>query len=260
MAADLRLIDSHCHLHDTEFFTDNREELYQQSIAAGIGMICVGTDQRSSRQAVEFAASRDYTWAAVGVHPHDSKAGWSDIERLLKAKTDIAIGEIGLDYYYNHSPRDVQIQALEAQLQLAMDYDFPVSFHIRDGAPDQPSVWDDFWPIFDNFHGLCGVLHSFTDTSVNLEKGFSRNLYVGLNGISTFTKVQAQQELFATIPLDRLLVETDAPFLTPKPFRGKINKPEYVELVAKYWAEKRNIDFNVLSEATVRNTKQLFGI
>lgn len=263
-ATDLRLIDSHCHVHDTEFFTDNREELYQQSIAAGIGMICVGTDQRSSHQAVEFAANHDYVWAAVGVHPHDSKDGWSEIERLLKARTDnspiVAIGEIGLDYYYNHSPREVQIQALEAQLQLAVDYDLPASFHIRDGAPDQPSVWDDFWPIFDNFHGLRGVLHSFTDTSVNLEKGFSRNLYVGLNGISTFTKVQAQQELFATIPLDRLLVETDAPFLTPKPFRGKINKPEYVELVAKYWAEKRNIDFNVLSEATVRNTKQLFGI
>ena len=263
-ATDLCLIDSHCHLHDTEFFADNREEFYRHSITAGIGMICVGTDERSSQQAVEFAANHDCVWSAVGVHPHDSKAGWSEIERLLKNRTEnspiVAIGEIGLDYYYNHSPREVQIQALEAQLQLAVDYDLPVSFHIRDGAPDQPSVWDDFWPIFDNFHGLRGVLHSFTDTSVNLEKGFSRNLYVGLNGISTFTKVQAQQELFAAIPLDRLLVETDAPFLTPKPFRGKINKPEYVELVAKYWAEKRNIDFNVLSEATVRNTKQLFGI
>lgn len=261
---DLRLIDSHCHLHDTEFFADNREELYQQSIAAGIGIICVGTDKRSSQQAVEFAANHDCVWAAVGVHPHDSKDGWVEIERLVKEKAEdspiVAIGEIGLDYYYNHSPREVQIQALEAQLQLAVDYDLPVSFHIRDGAPDQPSVWDDFWPIFDNFHELRGVLHSFTDTRDNLEKGFSRNLYVGLNGISTFTKDQTQQELFASIPLERLLLETDAPFLTPKPFRGKINKPEYVELVAKYWAEKRNIDFNVLSEATVRNTKQLFGI
>ena len=264
MAADLRLIDSHCHLHDTEFFTDNREELYQQSIAAGIGMICVGTDQRSSRQAVEFAASRDYTWAAVGVHPHDSKAGWSDIERLLKAKTEdspiVAIGEIGLDYYYNHSPREVQIQALEAQLQLAVGYDLPVSFHIRDGAAGQVSVWDDFWPIFDNFHGVRGVLHSFTDTRRNLDKGFARGLYVGLNGISTFTKDQTQRELFASIPLERLLLETDAPFLTPKPFRGKMNKPEYVELVAKYWAEQRNIDFDNLAKTTAHNTKKLFGI
>ncbi len=263
-ATDLRLIDSHCHVHDTEFFTDNREELYQQSIAAGIGMICVGTDERSSRQAVEFAANHDYVWAAVGVHPHDSKDGWGEIEQLLKNRVEnspiVAIGEIGLDYYYNHSPRDVQIQALEAQLQLAMDYDLPVSFHIRDGAPDQPSVWDDFWPIFDNFHGLRGVLHSFTDTRLNLDKGFARGLYVGLNGISTFTKDQAQRELFASIPLERLLLETDAPFLTPKPFRGKMNKPEYVELVAKYWAEQRNIDFDNLTKVTVHNTKNLFGI
>jgi len=263
-ATNLRLIDSHCHLHDTEFFADNREELYQQSIAAGIGMICIGTDERSSRQAVEFAANHDCVWAAVGVHPHDSKDGWSEVEQLLKARSEnspiVAIGEIGLDYYYNHSPRDVQIQALEAQLQLAIDYDLPVSFHIRDGAAGQVSVWDDFCPIFDNFHGVRGVLHSFTDTRRNLEKGFARGLYVGVNGISTFTKDQTQRELFASIPLERLLLETDAPFLTPKPFRGKMNKPEYVELVAEYWAEQRNIDFDNLTKATVYNTKKLFGV
>ena len=135
-----------------------------------------------------------------------------------------------------------------------------MSFHIRDGAPDQPSVWNDFWPIFDNFHGVRGVLHSFTDTQVNLEKGFSRGLYVGLNGISTFTKDQKQQELFASIPLERLLFETDAPFLTPRPFRGKINEPMYVELVANYWAEQRNISLAELSKVTLENTKRLFGL
>ena len=143
---------------------------------------------------------------------------------------------------------------------MAIDYNLPVSFHVRDGAKGQPSVWGDFWPIFDNFPGLRGVLHSFTDTRENLEKGFSRNLYVGLNGISTFTKDQLQKELFASIPLERLLLETDAPFLTPAPFRGNINKPEYVRLVAEYWAKQRNIDFDVLSQATLHNTKELFGI
>ena len=154
----------------------------------------------------------------------------------------------------------MQIEGLEAQLQMAIDYNLPVSFHVRDGAKDQPSVWDDFWPIFDNFPGLRGVLHSFTDTRDNLEKGFLRNLYVGLNGISTFTKDQSQKELFASIPLERLLLETDAPFLTPVPFRGSINKPEYVRLVAEHWAKQRNIDFDVLSQATLHNTKELFGI
>ena len=104
------------------------------------------------------------------------------------------------------------------------------------------------------------MLHSFTDTRLNLDKGFARGLYVGLNGISTFTKDQAQQELFASIPLERLLLETDAPFLTPKPFRGKMNKPEYVELVAKYWVEQRNIDFDNLAKTTAHSTKKLFGI
>ena len=264
VAIDLRLIDSHCHLHDTEFFADNREELYQQTIAAGIGMICVGTDERSSRQAVEFAANRDYTWAAVGVHPHDSKDGWNEVEQLLKSREDnspiVAIGEIGLDYYYNHSPREVQIQALQAQLQLAVDYNLPVSFHVRDGTAGQVSVWDDFWPIFDNFHGVRGVLHSFTDTRRNLDKGFARGLYVGLNGISTFTKGQAQQELFASIPLERLLLETDAPFLTPKPFRGKLNKPEYVELVARYWAAERKLVLRDLEKVATDNTVKLFGL
>ena len=134
------------------------------------------------------------------------------------------------------------------------------SFHVRDGAPDQPSVWDDFWPIFDNFHGLRGVLHSFTDTRLNLDKGFARRLYVGLNGISTFTKDQAQRELFASIPLERLLLETDAPFLTPKPFRGKLNKPEYVELVAKYWAAERKLVLRDLEKAATDNTVKLFGL
>jgi len=240
----LRLIDSHCHLHDTDFFTDNREQFYKETVEANIGMICVGTDQRSSCQAVEFAVNHESSWAAIGVHPHDTKDGWGDVKTLLENKTEnspiVAIGEIGLDYYYNNSPRETQIEGLEAQLQMAIDYNLPVSFHVRDGAKDQPSVWDDFWPIFDNFHGLRGVLHSFTDTRDNLEKGFSRNLYVGLNGISTFTKDQLQKELFASIPLERLLLETDAPFLTPAPFRGNINKPEYVRLVAEYWAKHLN--------------------
>ena len=146
------------------------------------------------------------------------------------------IGEIGLDYY-NNSPRETQIEGLEAQLQMAMDYNLPVSFHVRDGAKDQPSVWGDFGQFLTIFTGFAACCIVLLDTRDNLEKGFSRNLYVGLNGISTFTKDQLQKELFASIPLERLLLETDAPFLTPAPFRGNINKPEYVRLVAEYWAE-----------------------
>ena len=259
----MKLIDSHCHLHDTEFFSEGREEVYTRAIEAGVAMFCVGTDERSSREAVEFAASHDDTWAIVGVHPHEAKGGWADIERVLRENCGsrvargeasiIGIGEIGLDYFYTHSSREQQIHALEAQLQLATDYDLPVSFHVRE-------AFDDFWPVFENFHGVRGVLHSFTDTQANLDRGFSRGLYVGVNGISTFTRDTAQRNLYATIPLERMLVETDAPYLTPVPLRGKMNEPGYVRLVVEFWAQKRGISFDELAHATTQNAHRLFGV
>ena len=259
----MKLIDSHCHLHDTEFFSEGREEVYARAIEAGVAMFCVGTDERSSREAVDFAESHDDTWAIVGVHPHEAKGGWADIERLLRENCGarvarggasiIGIGEIGLDYFYTHSSRERQIRALEAQLQLATDYGLPVSFHVRE-------AFDDFWPVFENFHGVRGVLHSFTDTQTNLDRGFSRGLYVGVNGISTFTRDAAQRNLYATIPLERMLVETDAPYLTPVPLRGKMNEPGYVRLVVDFWAQKRGISFDELAHATTQNARRLFGV
>ena len=250
----MKMIDSHCHLHDSEFYPDNREEVYQQTAAADIGMICVGTDERSSREAVEFAKGRPDVWPVVGVHPHEAKDGWADIEALLKEHSSIVgIGEIGLDYYYNHSPREVQIQALEAQIQLALDYNLPISFHVRD-------AFDDFWPVLSNFQGVRGVLHSFTDSRENLDKGLQRGFYIGLNGISTFTKDERQHELYKSIPIEHILFETDAPFLTPRPFRGKLNMPMYVELVADYWAEQRGIAPDELKQAATDNTRTLFGL
>ena len=255
----MRLIDSHCHLHDTEFFGDLREEVYERAAAAGVGMICVGTDERSSTQAVQFAKGHADVWAAVGVHPHDARLGWSEIGRLLQEdrKQDkpniVAVGEIGLDYFYDNSPRDIQRQSLESQLQLAMEYHVPVSFHVRD-------AFDDFWPIFRNFPGVRGVLHSFTDSKENAEKGLSHNLYIGMNGISTFTKDAKQQELYRTLPLEKILLETDAPFLTPAPLRGRMNEVGYVELVAKHVASERHISLDEVTHTTLQNTRTLFNI
>lgn len=253
----MRLIDSHCHLHDTDFFKDNREEVYLKAIQDEVGMICVGTDIRSSNQAVEFASDHKLVWAAVGVHPHDSKNGWGEIKAILESQKNnpklVAVGEIGLDYFYNNSPRQLQIKALEEQIQWALDYDLPISFHVRE-------AFDDFWPIFDNFRGVRGVLHSFTDSQDNLDKGFNRGLYVGINGISTFTRSKTQQELYRNIPLSRLLIETDAPFLTPDPFRGKMNIPSYVELVAKFWAKERGLSFDDIAKASLKNSSELFNL
>ena len=262
----MRMIDSHCHIHDTEFFGDQREAVYERAIQAGVGMVCVGTDERSSHDAVQFAQTHADAWAAIGVHPHDAKLGWKDIKQLLKKggteQKIVAIGEIGLDYFYDNSPREAQQQALEAQLQLAIDHTLPVSFHVRDASSPEgrTSVWRDFWPIFDNFPGLRGVLHSFTDSRANAEAGLSRGLYIGVNGISTFTKDAEQQELYRSLPLEKILLETDAPFLTPAPLRGKMNEVGYVELVAQHAARVRNISPSEVMHTTLHNTRTLFNI
>lgn len=248
-------VDTHCHLHDSEFFPEKQEDAYARSISAGVQMICVGTDESSSGEAVEFSAKHAGAYPVVGVHPHESRHGWQKISQLLVNHREqiIGIGEIGLDYYYGHSPKNVQIQALEAQIQLALDYNLPVSFHVRE-------AFDDFWPILDNFTGVRGVLHSFTDTAVNADKGFTRGLYVGINGISTFTKNPEQVKFFTSVPLKHVLLETDAPYLTPKPFRGTMNISAYVGSIAEFHARARNVPLETIASATTANAEELFGV
>jgi TatD DNase family protein len=301
----MQLIDTHCHIHESTYPL-NAIEVLQRARAVGVDkMICVGTSQQSSCDALAFAARHEGVFVSIGVHPHDTKDGWEKIKVLtestistnalmqssrlpgyitdtLEAKSEltsgpnsdlarssvsdiprqegeqanrklVAIGEIGLDYFYTHSPRDVQIQALEAQIALALQYKLPIIFHVRD-------AFDDFWPIFDNFHGIRGVLHSFTDTAANIEQGLSRGLLIGVNGISTFTKDKAQQQMFANIPLGSLLLETDAPFLTPAPFRGKVNEPAFVAKIAAYNAYIRGISTEEVAAITTANADALFAL
>lgn len=249
----MSFIDTHCHIHDSQYPLDAKVVL-QEAHAAGVEqMICIGTDEHSSRLAVAFAALHDTTFAAIGVHPHETKEGWKEIFALAGSKKLVAVGEIGLDYYYGHSPRDTQIRALEEQLEFALNQNLPVIFHVRD-------AFDDFWPIFDNFHGIRGELHSFTDSIANLEAGLARGLLVGVNGISTFTKDTAQKEMFDAIPLKRMLLETDAPFLTPAPFRGRVNEPAFVRHIAEYHASRRGILLNDVAAATTANARALFAL
>jgi len=251
----MKLIDTHCHVHDLDFFQDKREEAYAASVKAGVTMICVGTSEASSREALEFVRTHPATHAVVGVHPHDTREGWSDIRTIVEQHREniVGIGEIGLDYFYDHSPRDVQQRALREQLALAVEYDLPVSFHVRE-------AFDDFWPIFDEFKGVRGVLHSFTDTEENLQKALDRGLFIGINGISTFTKDVLQRTIYDVLPLRHILLETDAPYLTPSPFRGKMNIPAYVEFVAEYHARARGISTEEVAEVTTQNAKKLFRL
>lgn len=261
--------DTHCHIHESDY--EDPEGAYIRAMEAGIArLLCVGTDEHTSQEAVEFVSGRDNTWASVGLHPHDASNGVNAVgileELIKKDRVDrtgkiVAVGECGLDYFYDNSPRQQQIEMLRAQLDLASRYDVPVIFHVRDAKnSEDSSVWTDFWPIFDSFKGLRGVLHSFTDNMSNLSEGLSRGLLVGVNGIATFAGNDQQQEMYASIPLESLVLETDAPFLTPVPHRGTANEPAYITHIAQYISQKKNIPFDELSEVTERNAKRLFDI
>lgn len=276
------LVDTHCHIHEADYELAIADVL-QRAHDNGVNqLLCVGTSIDSSRRAIDFAKEHLEAFATVGVHPHDTKDGWEKIGDLLadgiwkiedgakganshipnSNSKIVAIGEIGLDYYYNHSPRDVQIKALEWQIDLALRNDLPIIFHVREAssAEKRESAYNDFWSIFDNFKGIRGELHSFTDNEANLTKGLERGLFIGVNGISTFTKDAAQKELFASIPLDKLLLETDAPFLTPVPHRGKVNEPAYVKSIAESQAVLRGISFDAIAKSTTANAHSLFSL
>ncbi len=247
------LIDTHCHIHEVSYPLDVDETLAHAKEAGVVQMICVGTSEKSSEEAIGFAAKYSQAFASIGVHPHDTKDGWQKILGMAEQPGVVAVGEIGLDYYYSHSPRDVQIAALEAQLELAVRHNLPVIFHVRD-------AFDDFWPIFDNFHAVRGELHSFTDSVENMEEGLKRGLLIGVNGISTFTRDEKQQEMFQRVPLNHMLLETDAPFLTPAPLRGRINEPAFVRYVAEYHAAARGISLDEIATSTTANARALFAL
>lgn len=246
------LIDTHCHIHEANYPLDIGDVMTRARHAGVSKMICVGTSERSSKEALVFANNHDHVFASIGVHPHDTKDGYA-IDGLFGDTNIVAVGEIGLDYFYTHSSREIQIEALQTQIELALKHNLPIIFHVRE-------AFDDFWPIFDNFKGIRGELHSFTDTQANLEAGLQRNLFIGMNGISTFTKDEAQKAVFASIPLEKLLFETDAPFLTPIPNRGKVNEPAFVRQVAEHHAAIRNMTLEDIAYATTANATALFAL
>ncbi len=253
------LIDTHCHIHRNDYPL-NRDEVIDRAVKNGVGqLICIGTDEADSTMAVDFAVKYDNVFASVGVHPHEVKNGWNKIVEFLKDKNSkiIAIGEIGLDYHYDLSPRDIQIQALKDQIKIAQQYDLPIIFHVRD-------AFDDFWTIFDECqlegNAIRGVVHCFTDFADNAQKCLDRGLYIGVGGFSTFVKDESQKAMFASLPIDKILLETDAPYLTPVPFRGKVNEPAFVRNIAVYQAEIRNISLDEIIKNTTANARALFKI
>lgn len=273
MAASLT--DTHCHIHEAwrsvngsdataerwkKAGNPTADDLIARAVEAGVDrMICVGTTLPDSQMGVEFVQDREQVWASIGIHPHEAKdyANFSNKLKEFALLADrpkvVAVGECGLDYFYGHSPKENQQKVLRFQIELALAHDLPMIFHVRE-------AFEDFWPIFDSYSSIRGVIHSFSADQRILGQIIERGLYVGLNGIMTFTKNDAQLEAAKAVPLDRLLLETDAPFLAPSPHRSDICEPKHIRVTAEFLANLRGEPLDDLVAATTANARSLFGI
>ncbi len=255
----MELVDTHCHIHFPDYELDP-EKVYEAARHSGVTrMLCVGCTLTDSKLGVDFAKTHASAWASIGLHPHEASdyvhddVALQQFHNLARKAKVVAIGETGLDYHYQHATKTDQQKLLRFQLDMAVEHHLPLIFHIRE-------AFADFWPIFDSYHGLRGVVHSFSAGQRELEQILRRNLYVGLNGIMTFTKNQEQLAAAKAVPLQKLLLETDAPFLTPYPFRGTICEPKHVRVTAEFLATLRGESLDELAQATTVNALKLFGL
>ena len=255
----MHLIDTHCHIHSSDYQLD-ANEVYVSAQDSGVNrLICIGTDLEDSKLAVAFAGKHENVWSSIGIHPHEAdkfvnrRELLNEFSQLVSAEKVVAIGECGLDYFYNHSSKESQVEILKYQIELAVEHNLPLSFHVRE-------AYDDFWPIVDRYTKLRGVLHSFTDSQANLSKAIERGLFIGVNGIATFTKNEQQIAMYKQIPLTNLMLETDSPYLTPVPFRGMICEPKYIKVVADFLANLRGETSEAVANQTTINARALFEI
>lgn len=254
-------VDTHCHIQ-LDYSLDS-DEVLETAEAAGVGaVVCVGCTARDSEAAVDFARQRARVFAAVGVHPHEilEEEGKLDtIEMLASDENVVAIGEIGLDYFYEKHPRDLQRIGLRKQLDIAKQVNKPVMLHVR-GSKDNPrDAFDDFFEMYDEYK-LPGLVHSFSGSREILNEILKRGLFVGVNGIVTFMKEGEQLDAIRKIPLNRMVLETDAPLLTPVPFRGTINEPKHIVGIANFLAEVRGESVEEIEKATTENAKKLLSL
>ncbi len=255
----VELTDTHCHVQFPDYPLDAHDTIADAFSNQISRLLLVGCTLPDSEAAIQLAGQFERTWATIGLHPHEGSIYTHDeaaLQRFRDLATKpkvVAIGETGLDFYYNHSSRTDQIKLLRFQLELGIEHNLPFIFHIRE-------AFDEFWQILDEYKGIRGVVHSFSSSPKDLEAALSRGLYIGLNGIMTFTKVPEQLEAAKSVPADRMLLETDAPFLTPKPFRGKICVPKHVIHTAQFLADLRGETIETLAEYTTDNAKSLFGL
>ena len=249
-------IDSHCHLNHEDFATDLVGAIERAESVGVTRMVVVGFDVDSSERAVELAESHSSLFAAVAVHPHDARhydsEAESRIRKLAKSERVVAIGEIGLDFHYDFSEREDQYRAFGAQLALAAELRLPVIIHCREAYPETLSVLED-----ELNRDSGGVMHCWAGDSEDARRTLALGMYLGFGGVVTFKNAESVREVLTATPLDRILLETDAPYLAPTPYRGKRNEPSYLPLIAERMAEILGRDLPTVEHRTTENTLRL---
>jgi len=254
------LIDTHCHLNHPDFAGDLPKVLLRAEEAGVVQIICVGYDLDSSALAVRLAREIRMVRAAVGVHPHDADTFSREAEEQVKKlasdrKRVVAIGETGLDYYRDLSPRDVQREAYRGHIEMARELELPLIVHSRDAQDDVLAILRE--------HGLPprgAVMHCLPSDPDFARRSIELGCYVGIGGPITFQNARRLREIASGLPLDRLLLETDAPYLTPHPHRGQRNEPSYLPLVAASLADAQGVTPSEVAAATTLNARRLFGL
>lgn len=259
------MIDTHCHLNFDAYDADRDDVIARAATAGVMRVINPGVDRATSQAALDLAARYSGIYAAVGMHPNDT-ANFTDddlswIEAMAHQPKVVAIGEIGLDYHWHDSPKEMQFKAFEAQLALAAQLELPVIIHNREASDNVIAILEawarDLPPAL---RDRAGVLHSFSAPHSVAERALAAGFYLGFTGPITFKNADDLRRTAATVPLDRVLVETDGPFLTPTPHRGKRNEPAYIPLIVERLAALKTIPVQQMAEATTINAERLFGL
>ncbi len=242
--------DTHCHLNHEQLFSEWEAALFRAQQSGVARLIVIGYDLPSSERAVQLAEQSPALWAAVGIHPHDAPACTPDALERLRALSQhprvVAIGEIGLDFYRDWSPRAAQYEAFHAQLTLAQERGLPVIIHCRE-------AYDPLLQVLSEYSPVRGVLHCFSGTEAHAERALTMGYYLGIGGVITFKNAEPLRAIVRQMPRDRLLLETDAPYLAPHPYRGRRNEPAYLPLIAHHVAELWSMPLDELSAQTEAN-------
>jgi TatD DNase family protein len=256
------LIDSHAHL-DFSQFDDDRDAMLNRARQAGVGTLLavgIGNGPDQMRAAIPYAESRNWIFATTGIHPCEARlatdAHFAELEALTRHPRVIAVGEIGLDYFHKDSPADVQDRVFRRQLEIARASKLPVVIHCRNAWDDCLGVLEQDWKST----GLGGILHCFSGTEQEARRGLDMNFLVSFAGNVTYPKSQALRDIAARLPLDRILIETDSPFLAPEGRRGKRNEPAFVAEVAHMLGNVRNLAADEIARATSGNFRRFFPL